>query len=344
MFKYLLQHAWMVLKTDGLLTLIQETIKYIGLYHTPDKIIRWWLIKLANVKTAVREVQGSLMMLDLTDKGIHKDLFLNGIREPQATKYLREILEPDWTVVDIGANIGYYALQEANLVEEVIAIEPSPANCEVLETNVDLNGYENIEVHQLAIGDKECDMPFELNRACNWNSIAANGKGDISVKVVRLDRFMNGSKVDFVRMDVEGYEMNVLRGMKQILAESKPRIFIEVHRDKLKDFGSSQTELLEYLDFYGYRIEKAFIMGKESVVGRIADLLSHDRTRKEITERGIASHIFFRYDDTRPQRVYYGVVSRELEKKLGVVVNPPPPYGVMKKKRRSHPPKNISDK
>jgi FkbM family methyltransferase len=294
MFKYLLQHAWMVLKTDGLITLIQEAIKYIGLYHTPDKVIRWWLIKLANVTTAVREVQGSLMMLDLTDKGIHKDLFLNGIREPQATKYLREILEPDWTVVDIGANIGYYALQEADIVSDVIAIEPSPANCEILEHNIELNGYYNIDVQQLAIGDCEGVIGFKLNQACNWNSIAPKGEeGNIIVQIVPLDKLVNGSQVDFVRMDVEGYEMNVLKGMERILKENRPRLFIEVHRDKLKDYGSSQTELLEYLASFGYQIEKSFIMARESVTGDIRRLLSHEVTRKEITERGIASHIFF---------------------------------------------------
>ena len=292
MIKYLIQHAWMVLRTDGLITLCQEVFKYIGLYHTPDKILRWWLIKLAGVKTAVREVQGSLMMLDLTDKGIHKDLYLNGIREPQATKYIQEILEHDWTVVDIGANIGYYALQEAQAVYEVIALEPSPDNFEHLEMNIELNGYLNIEAHQLAIGDITGKMGFEINRACNWNSIS-KGKGDISVQVQTLDKFLNGSKVDFVRMDVEGYEMNVLRGMAGVLEKYKPRLFIEVHRDKLKEFGSSQRELMEYLASFGYAIEKSFIMGRESYVGGLDTLLKHKCVAQEITERGIASHIFF---------------------------------------------------
>lgn len=294
MLKYLIQHAWQVLKADGLITLIQEVIKYIGFYHTPDKLIRWWFIKLANVKTAVREVQGSLMILDLTDKGIHKDLYLNGIREPQATKYLQSILESEWVVVDIGANIGYYALQEARVVAEVIAIEPAPANCETLGMNIDINGYFNIEAHPLAIGDCEGEIALELSRACNWNSIATEGrKGNITVKVKTLDRFLNGSKVDFVRMDVEGYEMNVLKGMQKILRVDKPRMFIEVHRDKLRDYGSSQREFMEYLASFGYSIEKSFIMGRESVTGRLDRLLKHKYTAWEITERGIASHIFF---------------------------------------------------
>lgn len=297
MFKYLIQHAWMVLRTDGLITLLQEAIKYIGLYHTTDKIIRWWLIKLAKVDKAVRDVQGSLMILDLTDKGIHKDLYLNGIREPQATKYLQEIMEPDWLVVDIGANIGYYALQEAKVVSEVIALEPSPENYETLEMNIDLNNYFNIGAYQMAIGDHVGHVDFEIARACNWSSVAfARKEGTIVVQMETLDKFLNGNKVDYVRMDVEGYEMNVLKGMAKVLKEHKPRLFIEVHRDKLRNYGSSQRELLEYLSGFGYSIEKSFIMGRESVTGSIDKLLSHKETAREITERGIASHIFFRGD------------------------------------------------
>jgi len=280
--------------------LIQETLKYIGVYYPPHKVLKWWFTRLANIKMAVRDVQGSLMILDLSDKGIHRDLYLNGIREPQATRYLQSILEPEWTVVDIGANIGYYALQEARAVREVIALEPAPANYDALEANINLNLYGNIEAHQLAIGDYVGEAGFELSRACNWNSIAIrNKKGTIPVRVETLDRFLNGTKIDFVRMDVEGYEMNVLKGMEGILSNHPPGMFIEVHRDKLRGYGSSQREVMEYLAGFGYSIEKSFIMGRESVTGRIDSLLADPKTAWEITERGIASHIFFSCDGTR---------------------------------------------
>ena len=300
MFKYLIQHAWLVLRTDGLITLIQETLKYIGVYYPPHKVLKWWFTRLANIKMAVRDVQGSLMILDLRDKGIHRDLYLNGIREPQATKYLQSIMKPEWTVVDIGANIGYYALQEARAVSEVIAIEPASANYAALETNIDLNGYVNVEAHQLAVGDYEGEAEFELSRACNWNRIAIrNKKGTILVQVETLDRFLNGGKADFVRMDVEGYEMNVLKGMERILSNHAPRMFIEIHRDKLRGYGSSQREVMEYLSRFGYSIEKSFIMGRVSVTGRIDSLLAHPKTALEITERGIVSHIFLICDSKR---------------------------------------------
>lgn len=293
MLKYLLQHAWEVLCRDGPVTVVQEAMKYLGLYYTPDKLVKWWLTRLAHVKVVAREVQGSTMMLDLSDRGIHRDLYLHGIREPQATRYLQGILQPGWTVVDIGANIGYYALQEARVVQVVIAIEPSPDNYRALVNNVRLNDYKNVLTYRLAVGDKEGVVGLALSHACNWNSIAEVG-GDIDVMVTTLDRFVDGGRVDFVRMDVEGYEMKVLRGMEDILRKYRPRMFLEVHRDKLVDYGNSQREVMEYLAGFGYSIEKAFVMGRDGISGRRIDKLLADREMaKVITEQGIASHLFF---------------------------------------------------
>lgn len=299
MMRYLLQHAWEVLRRDGLITLVQEALKYIGLYYTPPKLIKWWLTRLANVEVAVCEVQGSAMILDLSDKGINRDLYLHRIREPQATRYLQSILRPSWTVVDIGANIGYYALQEAKVVKNVIAIEPTPNSYKALEVNVALNRCVNIETWQMAIGDHNGKVGFEISRACNWNSVSPGNAGDMQVQMIRLDELLDGRWVDYVRMDVEGYEMSVLRGMEQTLRKKKPGMFIEVHRDKLRDYGSSQRELMEYLAGFGYFIEKAFVMGRDGVSGRrIEALLADKDTARVITEQGIASHFFFSCDVT----------------------------------------------
>jgi len=298
MMRYLFQHAWEVLRRDGPITLVQEALKYIGLYYTPDKLIKWWLTRLANVKVAVCEVQGSAMILDLSDKGINRDLYLHRIREPQATRYLQSILQPNWTVVDIGANIGYYALQEARVAKNVIAIEPTPSSHKALVANVALNRYPNIETWQMAVGDHNGQVGFEISRACNWNSVSPASRGDMQVQMIMLDELIDGRWVDYVRMDVEGYELCVLKGMEQTLRKKKPRMFIEVHRDKLRDYGNTQRGLMEYLAGFGYGIEKSFIMGKESVTGRLEDLLADPDIAWEITHRGIASHIFFSCDVT----------------------------------------------
>lgn len=298
MLKYSLRYAWRVFKSDGLIILVQETLRYMALYATPDKIIKYWLLRLFNVGRIVRNVQGSLMLLNLKDRGIQTDLFMHGIREVQATKHLRSIMQPDWTMVEIGANIGYYALMEARAVKRVIAIEPGPDNYKGLMTNIALNGYRNIETHQLAIGDHKGVVGFEISKACNWNKIARpNVTGDVQVQMTTLDDFLQGRKIDFLRMDVEGYELCILKGMPQTIRDSRPGMFIEVHRDLLRDYGGSQKELMEYLASFGYYVSRSYPTGKEVPIGRIDKLLADPLTAKWLTEKSVGGHLFFKGND-----------------------------------------------
>lgn len=300
MVKYLIKHSIEVFKKDGLLELIREILKFLGLYSTPDKVLKWIFVKLAGVEYAVKEVQSSRMILNLKDNGIHRDLYLHGIREPQATRYLQSIMRPEWVVMECGANIGYYALQEARIVKEVIAIEPTPDSFKVLSDNIKLNDYKNIRAYRMAMGDHNGEAKFEISKACNWNKIASKDNKDkadnLTVNMFTIDSFLNGQKIDYLRMDVEGYELRILKGMTETLKNSKPRMFIEVHRDMLREYGGSQLELMQFMADLGYSIEKSYIMGRESSTGIISNLLKHEDTRLEITERGIASHIFFKVE------------------------------------------------
>ena len=91
-----------------------------------------------------KEINGSRMYLDPTDKGLSIDLLVDGIREPYITEVTKRELKQGQTVVDIGANIGYYALLEARQVGptgRVYAIEPVPENFATLNKNVRLNQY-----------------------------------------------------------------------------------------------------------------------------------------------------------------------------------------------------------
>lgn len=294
MTKILVRSAYETYKADGFKILAEQTLRYINIYGNPKNLARYWIAKTKGQYKQIVNIQGSLMELDLHDKGIHSDLFINGIREPQATKYLQSILQPDWVVVEAGSNIGYYALMEAKVCKSVIAIEAGKDNYNSFLKNIRLNGYNNIQAFHLAAGDKNCYTSFRIDKACNWNRISTNGDSqDELVRMMKLDEFIE-TKVDFVRMDVEGYEYNILLGMDRILRQDRPQMFIEVHRDLLKDYGYSQLQFMEMLADYDYSISKSYISARESVSGKIKDLLSDSYSRKMITERGIASHMFFK--------------------------------------------------
>lgn len=124
-------------------------------------------------------------------------------------------------VLDIGANIGYFTLIYARLVGEkghVYAFEPNKTNFALLKKNVEANGYKNITVHNVAISDVEKDGFLYLN---DYNMgdhriyDSHNGRDKHPVKITTIDKVLNGKKADFAKIDTQGAEIGVLRGMKE---------------------------------------------------------------------------------------------------------------------------------
>ena len=295
--RILIDSAVETIKADGLKVFAQETLRYVRLYGSPIRIGNYWIKRLSNQTVQIVDIQGSLMELNLKDKGINSDLFIDRIREPQATKYVQQIMQPWWNIIEIGANIGYYAMMEGRLVKHVYAIEPGPSNYQQLVSNVKLNKYMNIETFPLAIGDHNGEMGFEIAKACNWSRIAVDETTEnVKVQMQTLDSFVRDHKiahVDYLRMDVEGYEFAIIQGARKTIERDRPDMFIEVHRDRLADYGHSQLDFMEMMANYGYYIRKSYISAMEGPTGKISTLLADVEARRRITERGIASHYFF---------------------------------------------------
>ncbi len=216
----------------------------------------------------MKKIHGSKMYLSLKDKGISRDLILAGTREPTHTKLMQDVLKPGDVVVDIGANIGYYALMEARAVGkagQVYAIEPVPANMAMLKRNIKLNGYKNIKTFALAIGGGNKKEYIYLATKSNLSTLTKNEsdkmdlriKDKVPVQVVTLDTFLKDKKFpDVIRMDVEGYETEIIKGMKSILTRLRPlKIFMELHCCLLPDLGLG---ILREFEESGFKMKKFF--------------------------------------------------------------------------------------
>lgn len=216
----------------------------------------------------IKEIQGNKMFLDPGDMGLSKELFMAGIREPFHTRLMQNILKRGDVVVDIGANIGYYVLMEAKLAGDegrVYAIEPVADNVSLLKKNVELNNYKNIDIFELAIGGEDKNGEICLTKKRNWCTMLDNKHNKNSafytdkkpVRVLKLDTFIKDKKFpDIIRMDVEGYETEIIKGMENILQTQKPlKLFIELHCCFLKDLGMG---ILKELEKNGFVIKKFF--------------------------------------------------------------------------------------
>ncbi len=206
------------------------------------------------MKLVKKRILDFKMYLDKEDVGISKELIDHGIREKPSVDYIKTILRPDMTVLDLGANIGYYALFEANKVNYVHAIEPVKYNFNLLAKNIELNNYSNISAYQLAIGGNNGTTKIYTSKRCNWATIVPEEqrfgkyidrfnrfkKGVEEVPIYTLDKFVEKyaiKQVDMLRMDVEGAEIDIIEGgLNTIESMSKNSyLVVEVHGSCIRD-------------------------------------------------------------------------------------------------------------
>jgi FkbM family methyltransferase len=215
-----------------------------------------------------RAIYSYRMRLDLEDRGISRTLLLFGERELEHKIMLERILRPGMSVLDIGANIGYYALMELALVGpdgRVIAVEPSPSNVSLLKFNLALNGYADVEVHQMAVSDKVTTRAFFLSEMSNLNTFHDTGTGALHLKGQTIDvatttvpAVMAGRRLDLIRMDVEGHEVEVLSGLVPAVErrEFAPMIIFETHLSRYSPEHDIELPLRR-LFAAGYRVALA---------------------------------------------------------------------------------------
>lgn len=225
----------------------------------------------------VRRVHGSLMRLDVQNvvtRSLEADLAAWGSREPSSTAYYLSVLhelKQHWAgerplVLDVGANVGYYALMAANVFQDaarIVAIEPDEENAARLRHNIALNAYKAIEVKQAAAGATSGVGQLVRQSAANWHKMieVSETSGDVHlVPTITLDDVVDaaGCAADsplIVRMDIEGYEGHAFKGMKKLLASNRQMfIFVEVHREASDSFPD-MVKALRREGFYMERLE-----------------------------------------------------------------------------------------
>ena len=211
------------------------------------------------------------------------------IHEEPVTLLLMEVLEEAHCFVDVGANIGWYTCVASKRMPEgvVYGFEMDEFNCEILERNLAANGCANVRVVHAAATDepgrasylryaKRPSSNFRLYGAEVWrkDGVAGSSGETVFVDAIRLDHFFRDREdaPDVVKIDVEGAEMLVLRGMTEILDRRPPILFVEVHPEELVDFGSSAEEVIAFLIHRGYRLFEIARSGQTGAEEKLGEL------------------------------------------------------------------------
>ncbi|MEM7188736.1 MAG: FkbM family methyltransferase [Pseudomonadota bacterium] len=155
------------------------------------------------------------------------------------------------SALDIGANVGNHTLFFACVagIEKVTAFEPQRHVFGILEKNIELNGLPGVTAINSAVGEKTGSADIAIHRNTSFHGTAYREADDGSVPVISVDEFAT-DPVDFIKIDVEGMQMSVLRGAEQVLRRDRPKLWIELRRNH-NEFGPA-NEFLESLGV-GYR-------------------------------------------------------------------------------------------
>ena len=172
-------------------------------------------------------------------------------------------------IVDVGANIGTYCLEIANKFPEckIYAFDPVLPTYEELQANIALNGFTNIEIYRVGLGDVECELEAEdPNRSGSYGPVTLLSeinkiRGDIQIpdtsidsavyKVRTLDSF-NLENVSLIKIDVEGMELEVIKGAVDTISRCSPMLISEAWN--LPWFQEHRTKLMQFVENLGYTL------------------------------------------------------------------------------------------
>ncbi|MDF1672247.1 MAG: FkbM family methyltransferase [Vicingaceae bacterium] len=218
-------------------------------------------------KETIRQVSrnGINFSLDISD--IMAWYIYFDFKEPAKEK-LYSLIKNSNTVIDIGANIGETSLNFAKLVGDkgkIYSFEPDPINYKSLEYNLSLNNFKNISLNNLGLGNQAGTFKIHtydnnnkgMNRIVSNNSEVENYR---EISVTTLNDYVKKqsiNKIDVIKIDVEGFELNVLKGAKDVLKQFSPDLFIELDESNLIEQGSSAIELIALLSEFNYNIVNA---------------------------------------------------------------------------------------
>ena len=200
---------------------------------------------------------------------VQRWIYFFGVYEEDTVRWFRKQLGAGMVVLDVGAHVGQYSLIAATDVGpggRVHSFEPNPISNRRLSTNVDLNGFRNVTVHQLAVSDTigEATLFIPSHDNLGEASLQAGEQGGQQVKVrcVTIDDWARSAdlgsrpRIDVMKIDVQGLEGKVLKGAHEVLTRFRPVIVCEFEERFLRGMGTSSVELKGKLVDMGYSIHR----------------------------------------------------------------------------------------
>lgn len=220
---------------------------------------------------------GRVLFLNKKDPVVSGALALGVYENFEAILFQKEI-QQGMTVLDMGANLGYYTVMFAHLVGpsgKVIAFEPDPQSGVVLKKNILANEFHNVSFVEKALSDHTGFIKLYVsieNRGDNRIYDTKDGRESIEVEMVSLDDYLpKDTKIDLIKMDVQGAESLILSGMEKTIKRSSPLIiFTEFWPKAIIETGKSPENFLQKLIDLGFTLH--FINDNKKCIEKIINI------------------------------------------------------------------------
>ena len=240
---------------------LRHGLRVLPAWTWTERVALWWGYRFRPAPRVVKLRSGAMIYVNPTDY-LQLLIYYTGAFEPHCLPYLRGCVNQGGTIVDVGANIGFYTLESSLAVGptgRVISIEAAPPHAGALQKNIELNGMRNTSLIEVAVGDSVGEAKLALPRGDNLGMYtlgAVNSDEVYSVALRRMDDLLEKQyvdSIDLIKMDIEGSEYRALRGATKTLVTHKPALLIELNEVALRQCGSSAQAVKDLLREVGYR-------------------------------------------------------------------------------------------
>lgn len=167
---------------------------------------------------------------------------------------MRAFFSPDDEIIDVGANIGGFAIPFSKFARKVHAFEPIPETADQLDYNLAQNGVTNVVVHRVGLSDAKGVLYPHRAADAGSTSLGATqeNQNEETVPVTTLDECFGSTNISFIKIDVEGMEVQVLRGGTNLIARSRPAIFFEIQKGNMDAYGVSFATFAKLFPDYAF--------------------------------------------------------------------------------------------
>lgn len=240
-----------------------KSIKYIHIHIKDYKSLKF---KNPIFKHVAHEGINFEILIDPKNGCVDKEIFVTGKWEPHFLSIIKENLKEGGVFVDIGANIGHHSLFASRVVGDsgkVISFEPQVKIFNQFQKSIEKNNFKNIVVHNKGCGDKEMSASvYSNNDNIGGASVyfSEEKENNEKIDIIIPDKILETeSRINFIKIDTEGYELEVLRGLKNTIKKYRPIIYLEyspsLYKMIDKNKGKEIISLLKDQEYHIYDVE-----------------------------------------------------------------------------------------